>query len=316
MLRRADWWMHHPKIIRPLAVPGLPGALQLGRYNQTVAHAALDEHRHEGAMEICLLLRGRQTYVVGGKSYEMRGGDVFLTFPGEVHSTGTRPQEKGVLYWLILGLPTPGGALPGPGGAELASALRRLPRRHFAGDWRLREHCDAIMRLELGRKTTTRAAAIWHHVTGFLLVVVELARSGRERRRASSLQPVVEHIERHLDQRLPLPELATVARLSVPRFKARFSEEHGMPPGEYVMRVRVERAVELLRTTPLPITRIAHDLGFPSSQYFATVIKRYTRRTPREFRADVPAAAARNDRAGQPGGAPGAAATAARGPAR
>ena len=44
---RSDW-MHHPKLIVPLDVPGMPGMLQLGRYNQTVAHAALDDHQHDG----------------------------------------------------------------------------------------------------------------------------------------------------------------------------------------------------------------------------------------------------------------------------
>ncbi|MDD2763389.1 MAG: AraC family transcriptional regulator [Opitutaceae bacterium] len=281
---RRDDWMHHPKLILPLAVPGLPGPLQLGRYNQTAAHAALGEHRHEGAIEICLLLRGRQTYVVNGCAYEMKGGDVFLTFPGEAHSTGARPQEKGVLYWLIVGLPRPGGALPGPGGAALAGALRNLPRRHFAGDWRLREHCDAIMRLQLGPPDSLRATAIWHHVTGFLLQVVGLARAGDVQRRSASLQSVLDHIDRHIDQPLPLPELAAKAGLSLPRFKARFKEEHGVPPGEYVMRARVARAQQLLRETNLPVTQVAYTLGFSSSQYFATVMKRYTRQSPGALR--------------------------------
>ncbi len=285
---RRDDWLHHAKLILPLDVPGLPGPLQLGRYNQTAAHAALDAHRHEGAIEICLLLRGRQTYVVNGRAYEMKGGDVFLTFPGEVHSTGARPQEKGVLYWLILGLPRRGGALPGPGGAALAQALRQLPRRHFAGDWRLQEHCDAIVRLQLGPPDPLRAAATWHHVSGFLLRVVGLACADDTTRRPASLRPVLDHIDRHLDQPLPLPELAAKAGLSLPRFKARFKDEHGVPPGEYVMRARVARAQQLLRNTNLPITQIAFPLGFPSSQYFATVMKRYLRQTPRALRQRRP----------------------------
>ena len=284
MTRDADW-MHQSKIIQPLAVPGLPGALQLGRYNQTVAHAGLEDHRHEGAIEICLLLRGRQTYVVKGRAYELKGGDVFLTFPGEVHSTGRRPQEKGVLYWLILGLPPVGGALPGPGGAALARALRRLPRRHFPGDTRLREHCEASMRLQLGRAGALQATATWHHVQGFLLHVVELARGSETDRAPVWLQPVLAHIEANLDQSLALPELARKAGLSLPRFKARFRVEQGLPPGEYVLRARVARARQLLRETNLPITQIAHGLGFSSSQYFATVIKRYTRLTPGGLRA-------------------------------
>lgn len=277
-------WRHHPKLILPLAVPGVPGMLQLGRYNQTVAHAALDDHRHDGAMEICLLVRGRQTYVVDGRAYELKGGDVFLTHPGEVHSTGSRPQEKGVLYWLILGLPRRGGSLPGPGGGALARALRTLPRRHFRGDVSLREHCDAIMRLQLGPDGALRAAALWHEVSGFLLRIIALASGEASGTGGASLRPVLEHIERHLDGPLPLAELAAKAKLSLPRFKARFRDEFGLPPADYVLRARVVRAEQLLRETDFAVTRIAHDLGFSSSQYFATVIKRYTRLSPRALR--------------------------------
>ncbi len=284
MTHASDWWMHHPKIIVPLKMPGLKGALQLGRYNQAVARAALDEHRHDGAIEICLLVRGRQTYAVKGRSYEMRGGDIFVTFPGEVHSTGKRPQEKGVLYWLIVGLPGRGGALPGPGGAELARALRKLPRRHFGGDWRLRAHCDAIMRLQLGPEFPERTAATWHHLAGFLLRVVELAKHGGKRERPSQMPGVVAYIEQHLDRPLSLGELAGVAGLSLPRFKARFKEEQGLPPAEFVVRARLKRAVQLLESSRLPVTQIAHELGFSSSQYFATVMKRYTRKSPRAIR--------------------------------
>lgn len=282
MRARTDW-MHRPKIIRPLRVPGFRGVLQLGRYNQTVAHAALDDHRHDGALEVCLLLRGRQTYVVGDHRYEMRGGDVFVTFPGEVHSTGRRPQEKGVLYWLIVALS--GGGLPGPGGAALAEALRRLPRRHFPGDRRMQEHCDAIMRLELGPPSRLRAAQVWHHVEGLLLQVVERARCDDAGRRPATLEPVLDYIAQRLDQPIRLAELARRSGFSLPRFKALFKAEQGVPPGEYVLRARVARAERLLRESDLPVTEIALRLGFSSSQYFATVVRRFTRLTPSAVRA-------------------------------
>jgi AraC-like DNA-binding protein len=50
------------------------------------------------------------------------------------------------------------------------------------------------------------------------------------------------------------------------------------------LRARVVRAEQLLRETERPITHIAHDLGFSSSQYFATVMKRYTRLSPSALR--------------------------------
>jgi AraC-like DNA-binding protein len=46
----------------------------------------------------------------------------------------------------------------------------------------------------------------------------------------------------------------------------------------------VARAAELLRTTRRSVTDIAFDVGFSSSQYFATVFRRYTTLSPAEYR--------------------------------
>ena len=69
-----------------------------------------------------------------------------------------------------------------------------------------------------------------------------------------------------------------VARLSESRFKARFKREMGVPPAEYWLRKKVEQASVLLAKAT--ITQVAHQLGFSSSQYFATVFKRYTLTSP------------------------------------
>jgi AraC-like DNA-binding protein len=121
-------------------------------------------------------------------------------------------------------------------------------------------------------------------VTGFLLRIVDLARTGEMNRRPASLHHLLGYINHHVEEPLPLIKLAAKAGLSLPRFKERFKEKHGVPPGEYVLRARVAQAEKLLRETDRPITWIAHELGYSSSQYFATVMKRYTRQSPRALR--------------------------------
>ena len=60
---------------------GIDSLAMFGRYNYANAEDGLAEHSHAGALEICHLVRGRQTYCVGKHSYHLRGGDVFLTMP-------------------------------------------------------------------------------------------------------------------------------------------------------------------------------------------------------------------------------------------
>ena len=87
--------------LRPLGIPEIP---MLGRYHFSHAHMGLTEHAHPGTIEICFLAKGTQLYRMGRSDYVLRGGDIFVAFPDEQHSTGEAPQEKGLLYWLQITL--------------------------------------------------------------------------------------------------------------------------------------------------------------------------------------------------------------------
>jgi AraC-like DNA-binding protein len=56
-----------------------------------------------------------------------------------------------------------------------------------------------------------------------------------------------------------------------------------MPPGEYLLRRKVRRAGELLAGGDVSVTEVAQALGFSSSQYFATVFRRYRHQRPSDL---------------------------------
>jgi two-component system response regulator YesN len=60
-----------------------------------------------------------------------------------------------------------------------------------------------------------------------------------------------------------------------------------VPPADYVSRQKVARATDLLRKTGMPVTQIATNLGYSSSQYFATAFRRYTGKTPSVARREA-----------------------------
>jgi AraC-like DNA-binding protein len=270
-----------------LARRGVPCPVFLGRYNYTKAHPALSDHAHRNAFEICFLVKGRQTYRVGGRDYRLRGGDVFLTFPDELHSTGDAPQEKGALYWMNLRLPRRGGSfvgLPGKQGRAILRELLEIPSHHFPGSPEMKDHLDAITRLYGEPVAPLGAARIFNHLHAFLLEVIRCSRRPSPVRPRESFQPILDRIARHPDETPRVPELAARAGLSVARFSARFKEETGVPPAEYILRAKVEEARRRLEQGRHTVTQIAYDLGFSSSQYFATAFKRLQGRSPGELR--------------------------------
>ena len=146
----------------------------------------------------------------------------------------------------------------------------------------MKDLLDRVLSLAVERPQAIRAFAMSTLLGTFLLEVISCARADTGRRAARSLRPVLDYVDAHVGSPLALPELAARAGLSVSRFQARFKEEMGVPPGEYILRARVREAERRLAAGRQSVTRVAMDLGFSSSQYFATVYKRFTGRRPSE----------------------------------
>src|SRR5262245_2276209 len=101
------------------------------------------------------------------------------------------------------------------------------------------------------------------------------------------LRAVVEYVEEHLHDAGPsLDRLAAVARLSPYHFARQFKAATGLPPHQYLIARRVERAKELLRQDrdDLPLAEIAASCGFSDQSQFTHHFKRLVGVTPGRFR--------------------------------
>ena len=103
--------------------------------------------------------------------------------------------------------------------------------------------------------------------------------------RRGRLRAVVEYIEEHLDASPTLEQLAAAARLSAYHFARQFKAATGLPPHQYVILRRVERARLLLQAgTDLPLAEVAARAGFSDQSQFTHHFKRLVGVTPGQFR--------------------------------
>src|SRR5262245_36342615 len=99
------------------------------------------------------------------------------------------------------------------------------------------------------------------------------------------LRAVVAYIEEHLDASPSLGQMAAVARLSPYHFARQFKAATGLPPHQYVILRRVERAKHLLQAgTDLSLAEVAAHAGFSDQSQFSHHFKRLVGVTPRRFR--------------------------------
>ena len=92
-------------------------------------------------------------------------------------------------------------------------------------------------------------------------------------------------VDEHLSGRIATEDVARHCHLSVSRLLHLFKETTGGTLGAYVTAARVARAKALLAHTRLRIVDIAPEVGYQNQNYFATVFRRSTGMTAREYRS-------------------------------
>jgi AraC family transcriptional regulator len=81
--------------------------------------------------------------------------------------------------------------------------------------------------------------------------------------------------------------MANLLQMGPCHFARAFKESTGLSPHQYVLRRRVERALQMLKETPTNLVDIAYDLGFSSQGHFTTVFSKIVGVSPSSYREQV-----------------------------
>ena len=91
-------------------------------------------------------------------------------------------------------------------------------------------------------------------------------------------------MERNYQRELTVEEIADVCKLNRSYFSKLFRESMGCPPQEFLIRLRLSKAAELMQTTKASIGDIAADCGYPNQLHFSRAFKKRYGVSPREWR--------------------------------
>ncbi|NKE47123.1 helix-turn-helix transcriptional regulator [Roseomonas frigidaquae] len=94
------------------------------------------------------------------------------------------------------------------------------------------------------------------------------------------LRRAIECLEDKLAQNVPLQELATLTRLSVSYFCRAFKTSTGLPPHQWQLRARIEKAKEMLLDDRDPIAQIALAVGFADQAHMTRTFSRVVGTSP------------------------------------
>ncbi len=286
-------------------VPGnvLPGIGSIGTIDARGEQDwGFEPHRNEG-IEIVFLETGHMTFIADGQRHQLRAGDLTITRPWQLHSMGDPNLGTGLLHWLIIdvGVRHPNQPWRWPSWVMLdPSDIKRLTTQLRLNEnpvWKSTPDLrHAFREISCCVRQVRKPGAISRltiHLNHLLLGLLEALQS-------QSRQDYPELITRERTVELFLSELGqTPDALSHPWTLGSMAEHCGMKmtsfaghcrrltnmsPIDYLNRCRLEWAANRLRGETTPITRIALECGFNTSQYFATRFQQKFKMSPRAYR--------------------------------
>jgi AraC-like DNA-binding protein len=259
----------------------------------------LFEHEHVNAFEFMYIEKGKASWEVNGIHHETRSGDVFCTLPNELHRASYNIIEPCSLWSVIIEIPSPLKDMPDSQNPawlqmlpheieDLLTGLYSLPRvisvKQTARDI-LKRLARCVEKKEPYFKQDGKVALL-----DFLLLLLR-SKPGLDLEEDSILWKIKKltgEMEQKLHWRPSIPELAESIGVSTSYFYTVFQEYTRLTPWVYQERLRIKEACRRLKESDDLITQISLDLGYSTSQHFATTFKRLTGKSPSQWRASYP----------------------------
>jgi AraC-like DNA-binding protein len=245
-------------------------------------HAAMHGRvRRAGAAQAILIMcaDGGGWCELDGAHHEVSANQLLIIPPRLPHSYYADAQEPWSIWWLhVVGEDVP----------DLLAAIgltSSAPTAPITDPYRafglVESICDDMARDETSATLTAAAGAAWN-----LLAQLAAERDGR----FTAREPIVlvqTYLREHVASPVSVPALARLAGFSPSHLSARFRSLTGFSITEYVKRLRMARARQLLITSDHTVAEIAAAVGYPDPFYFSRQFSAVNGVSPREFRARV-----------------------------
>lgn len=259
---------------RPTPAPSIPlalGARSIGQYR--VLPGFQDPVRVKDFVQIYWGVRGVGAFVIHGRERLLGPNQVALYFPGYCHRIYAKnePWE----YWWV--------AVDGPMAESIVSALGLLPNVYDAPP----VPRELFSQLEKAIFIPTPAGERRASILAFELLN-RAAAGARPRPVGTQVEKALATV--HQEWNSPNFSIKVLAnRLGTHRVQLsrEFRRLLGIPIQEYVMRLRLQEALSLLRATDESVAGVARHCGFLDPNYFARLIRRKFGASPGQLRRNA-----------------------------
>jgi AraC family transcriptional regulator len=143
--------------------------------------------------------------------------------------------------------------------------------------------CNPGFELMLQTLNIQIAVNIIRYVNNNLLILPQNYNNCRK----DNIKRAIEYIRENYYNSFSIDNLSHIANLSTYHFIRVFKTETGKTPYEFLLDIKVEKAIELIKAKKYTLTEIAMMCGFTSSSHFSSVFRKITGTSPTEFIKDI-----------------------------
>lgn len=246
--------------------------------HQTCARDWECDRKSYGGHQIIFIVRGRGSVRYDGRDHEAGPGDAIVMDLRRPHRYACDPKDPLEIYWARF---------DGPGVAAVVQAMLDAagsPILKFASRERMRADFHELFRL-LKNREPGNDLWVWHRLTALVANVMERNQAEKS---SADVAPALQLMRERYDRPLALEALAQASGLSMFHFTRRFKRSTGFTPMEYLEKLRIAHAQELLQSRPdLLLKAVAKQSGYDDPAYFSRVFHKRTGVSPTAYRKSL-----------------------------
>lgn len=217
-------------------------------------------------------------YFDGETETVVEQGHVVLFRPGDPQIYYVYPKEKGEFFWVHFtgsaveerleecGVPSDGKVF----WVGISADVRGL-------------YCGMIR--ELQTKGTHYEELLKMTLRHLLLLIHRnlMEEQGLDAAVQGDIIQALGYFERHWNESISIEGYALHNRMTPYWFRQKFKEYTGCSPLQYLLSLRISRAMNLLEHTDYNITQISYAVGYENVSYFRRLFQKHTGMTPGEY---------------------------------
>jgi AraC-like DNA-binding protein len=251
----------------------------------------------EPTLRLYYVIQGKFHWLLGKQAHTLYPGDVAIVLPGMLFGGTNNYFDIGTVTWIDIDMaasPGRNGIFPGSWcnlSLKEKTIIKQIFKLHYKPVLNLPSAGNLMqnMRAELISSEIGHSMRV-NQLLNELLIV--LARNLTRQKNTHRDYPVVfmkleKSLRENLSHQWTVDEMASLVGLGHTAFSEKVKNFTGFSPLNFLISIRISKAVNLLRRKDISVTDIALDTGFYSSQHFATTFKKLTGYSPRDYRKTI-----------------------------